>query len=225
MSDVENYPWPMRLLSTPEARELGELNLMEADLQHVVHALKILIEQFGGRDNFNAGEEVIRLSLYRDAVLQIVSCFDGSGSAALYLKISEVYVGDPNAASYLESLRAIRGSFVAHRAGAARQGIVGLIASEEKVIGTASLSVRYHVPALTDLKHMHDFALKAGRHVIGRKTKLDEHVGEFVMAMPIEEAHKLPEAGIRAPLVEELHNSREAFATGRIRKNPKISVD
>jgi hypothetical protein len=206
----------MRLLSTPQAKDLGELRLLADDLGHGVHALRILVEVYVERE-FTPAERVIRLSLYRDALVQFVACFDGS--TPLFLKVSEVYAGDPNAQSYFDSLKALRDTFAAYRHGPSRQCAVGVVASAQGPLGTGYISVRFDVPELEELKHTHDFILKTRRHVLQRVTELDKHVTADAMAMTREQILALPGAHGYNVQTHEMRLSRERFARERARKD------
>lgn len=181
----------MRLLSSPEAEELGELYLLQKDLDHCVKAFRLLVEIYGERE-FSEAENLIRLALYRDAIVQFIACFDGS--APLFLKVPDVYPGDENAQSYFNSLKDIRDGYAAHRHGPSRQCAVGVVAGLSGTFATGRLLILRHVPPIADLKHHHDFALKARLHVDARIASLERTVTTAAMAMSREQILALPGA-------------------------------
>lgn len=181
----------MRLLGTPEAKELAELHLLRHDLDHCVKAFRLLVELYGERE-FTEAENLTRLALYRDALVQFIACFDGS--APLFLKVPDVYPGDDNAQSYFNSLKDVRDSYAAHRHGPSRQCAIGVIAGPSGPLGTGNLMMVRHVPPLFDLKHHHDFAWKARRHVEARMEVLNQVVSTAAMSMSRDQILALPSA-------------------------------
>jgi hypothetical protein len=206
----------MRLLPSSEARALAELHLLHDDLAHAVQAIRLLVDLFGARE-FTEAEQTIRLSLYRDALVQFTACFDGT--TPLFLRVPDVYPGDPNAPSYFESLKALRDTFAAHRGGPSRQCAVGVIAGPSGPLGIGHLKVRLHVPELLELKYTHDFILKAKKHVQQRRDDLEKHVRIAAMAMSKEEILALPGAHGYNVLPNEMRLGRERFVRKRASQN------
>jgi hypothetical protein len=202
----------MRALPSPDAKELSELYLLEHDLNHSVQALRILIEVYEKRKG-PAEVEIIRLALYRDAIVQFVACFDGT--APLFLKVPQVYPSDPNAQSYFDSLKALRDTFAAHRGGPARQCVVGVVAGPTGPLGVGHMKINFHVPEELELKHTHDFMFKARRHVRTRIDAMLSHVTADAMAMTREAILSLPGAHGYSVPAAEMRLSRDRLTRRR----------
>jgi hypothetical protein len=198
----------MRLLPGPEAKELAELHLLHHDLDHAVKAIRLLVDAFGERE-FTEAEQIMRLGLYRDAVVQFVACFDGS--APLFLQVADIYSDDANASSSFHYLKTLRDTFAAHRNGPARQCAVGVIPGPTGPRGTGHLKMVLHVPDSNQLKHTHDFISKARQHVLQRLEILDQQLRAAAMAMSREEILALPSASTRNANPKEMRLSRERF--------------
>lgn len=162
---------------------------------------------------FSDVEIVIRLALYRDALVQFVACFDGS--APLFLAVPSVYPGDPNAQSFFESLKALRNNFAAHRHGAARQCVMGVVADASGPIGVGKIAIHVVVPEIVELRHILAFVWKARRHVQERAEMLNVVVTQQGMAMSRENILLLPGAHGYNMRPEDMRLSRERLARQR----------
>src|SRR5438552_15692125 len=81
----------LKEIQSPLATELAEYILMRQDLQLASNTIKIWFTKYGDLDAITAAQDdlLIGQSLFRDAVVMVISCFDKS--APLRLFPEEIY--------------------------------------------------------------------------------------------------------------------------------------
>lgn len=123
-----NEPSPLLVCDTglPVARELAETLLIQKDIANSLASLKIWVEEYSPDGEPDDHTRAVRGSLFRDAIAQFVSCFDGPHNA-FPLVVETVFPNVEGIGPYFRWLRDLRNSYTAHRHGAARQCIVGAV--------------------------------------------------------------------------------------------------
>lgn len=199
-------------LTFPEALELGEMRLIEADLKAAILSLSTLHAQYpkGGGPPVDAP---FCTALYRDAVIQFAACFDHKNG----LKTDEVYAGVEGAAAYMKHLRAIRDTFIGHTFGPMRQFSVAVVP------GTLRRPHQLHhalfifsTPATaTSVDQLARFIEIARRHAVEKYEAAEKAVKERLKTMTVADLRALPLAVMDAPSADELRMTRRQFRAAR----------
>jgi hypothetical protein len=116
-------PVAIKELATPKAKELAEFFLIEADIQSSIGAITLWYEKYANPSSDEG--RTISLSLFRDAIVQFIACFDKT--ANFRLSRDDIYQEQDGAHIYFQWLQDVRDAYAAHRFGANRQCIVGVI--------------------------------------------------------------------------------------------------
>ena len=76
----------LKEIQSPLATELAEYILMRQDLQLASNTIKIWFTKYGDLDAITAAQDdlLIGQSLFRDAVVMVISCFDKSAPLRLF---------------------------------------------------------------------------------------------------------------------------------------------
>jgi hypothetical protein len=170
----------MKQLETPEAKELAETFLIEADLQSSITAITIWHKKYS---NPSSNEErTIGLSLFRDAIVQFIACFDKS--AKFRLSRDDIYEEHNGGHIYFQWLQDVRDAYAAHRFGANRQCIVGVIRdSASGVTGVGKMMGVYAGEQSTAGPALIAFMGIAARYTANRIERLLKEVQQAVDTM------------------------------------------
>lgn len=201
---------PITLLSkridTPEARELAELLMMESDLRHANRALKIAADMLPEENDLDGA--AIRLSLVRDAIVQVCACF--GPTEPFKLNLDEVpSVADQQWQDFYRFILDKRDTFAAHRFGPDRQCEIMAFVGEG--VGPRTSHIRSSWCGFADADHGNfiSFVGRVGLHVEGRIKTMTEIVNLQLAQMSSEELGALPEALIT--VAGSLRTSREKY--------------
>lgn len=203
------------MLETQEALELVELTLLKANLEHAIKAMSLYYEI---DDGHQPGQtfDVVKPSLFRDAIVQFVACFHPEGKN-YHLIPDDVYAGDAEALKRYDILFDWRNSFAAHNFGILRQGAAAI----------AIQSDGYHL-AILDFRtyglsgHTRDEILPLFQNAIdnndARIAGVAKVVTEQFHAMTHEETVALPLLRLVIPADHEIPNARKGLS----RKNQPV---
>jgi hypothetical protein len=109
-------------LTSPLALEYAERALQHHDINHAIEAIRIWSSPLPGLSE--AAARVVRTSLFRDAIVQFVGCFDKSDKQYRLVR-EDVFPRTGSAEEYFQWLLALRDTFAAHRFGPLRQAVTG----------------------------------------------------------------------------------------------------
>jgi hypothetical protein len=128
-----------RTIDHPVTEALGEALLLQKDIQTSIDAINIWHDYYAEKPDRTSIDKIIELSLFRDAVVQFIGCFDKSNKYRL--DETEIYGADPNGLPYFQWMNNIRNAYAAHKHGAQRQALIGVmrdpVTGTEGVVGMA----------------------------------------------------------------------------------------
>jgi hypothetical protein len=124
----------LRKLNTPLAHEVAEHVLLQEDMKSSLDAMRLWSEKYAERLP-GTEEGIIGKSLFRDAIIQFVGCFDKS--AKYPLSPDDVY-GPTNNLPLFEWFKNMRDAYAAHKFGAQRQCIAGVMQHPQHGLGIVS---------------------------------------------------------------------------------------
>jgi len=210
MTDDTQINLEMRRLETDSAVQLGELHLMRLNVRHSFYALKILRSKYNA-ENQDSEANCIGMSLFRDAIIQVMTCF--STKDANKLRPTDVYGDLENGMELYQWVYDQRVSFAAHMFGASRQCQIYAVLSPEmdKVIGVGNFSM---IPTGHDdetIDGLINFVSIAGRFIDEKISKIEAIVRTEAESAPIEEILKLPTPIVVAPGPDEIKTTRAKF--------------
>ena len=211
-----------RTLNTPEARRYCEWSLLVNDLKYALRRAEMW-RDMAPYDAGDVGDIEISVSLFRDAVVSLVACFDDT--SPVYLVPASVYGEKPGGAEYFQWLKNLRHTWIGHRGGPQRQCVVSVVLDEStgELRGFGCLQHVYLGPeakAGDDLVRMMEIALAHARQEL---KKCYSVVEDYVKRMKNRERLKLPVATTTVPGHGEIHMGRRKFhniKNDRKRKSP-----
>lgn len=199
---------PLHRLDSPEAHELRELLLIEADLDYALNAVE-LVRQIGGED-LPPDKRVMRRSLMSDAIIQFCACF--GKTEPFKLDLEEVFAnakGDWRT-FFLEVL-AKRDAYAAHRFGADRQ--CEIVVAIDPETGTPSnvghIKSEWAGYVDQDLVQLGAAIVTARAHVRNRIAPLMAELERQVQEMTAEDLKTLPRCFLSAPANARTSRSKE----------------
>ena len=132
----------VRRLDTPEARKYAEWCLLVLDLERCVQVARLW------KEKDEAGDTEVAVSVFRDAVVTFISCFDNTNPVSL--DEQALYAQFEGGLEYFQWLAAIRDTWVAHRHGASRQTSAAVLVDENsgEFLGVGHMMMAYSRPVL-----------------------------------------------------------------------------
>ena len=189
----------LRELTTPIARELSEYTLLKNDLIQSFEALELWFNKYAGRkkDDMTNEERLIALSLFRNAIIMFVGCFDKS--AKVSLSETDIYSSRKGGLEYFKWLQDIRDTYAAHTFGPLRQCSVGVLMDEAgTLVGTGHHVQIYAGPIATAKGDILSFISAAGRHV-------EKIITDLALQM-LKDAKKMTPSELAVLKVAEVHD-------------------
>ena len=165
-SDPSGRNWrTARTLNTPAARSYVEWTLLVHDRDYALSRARLWREAATASAPGDSPPGVA-VSLFRDAVISFVSCFDKQ--VPVHLDPAHVFAALDGAVEYFEWLRDMRDSWVTHRSGPLRLCVPAIVIDEQTgdVEGVGHLRHRYLGPkpkAADDLVRVMEAALEHSR--------------------------------------------------------------
>lgn len=209
---------PLKQLDTSTANELAETILLQKDMQSSLEAMKLLFKRYS---NAQSGKKIIiAQSLFRDAVVQFVGCFDETAKYAL--SVDDVYEKTDGGVEYFLWIKDIRDAFAAHKFGPLRQCVVGVLvdASGTKVLGPGELFHIYMGPQKDHGPALLKFMEIAADYLNEKVKNLKAQMLEETQNMPPEEIAALPIASLHGVGPSEIRKSRPKFQKSRSENPP-----
>ena len=199
-----------RTTNTPTARKFAEWTLLAGDLEYALRRA-ILWNELANTDAKSENTLEILVSVFRDAVITFVSCFDNKLSASLDPKVA--YAATSGGVEYVEWLKDLRNTWIAHRSGPNRQCVAAIVIDEDtgEFQGLGHLSTLYMGPkadAGRDLIRMMEIALGHARTEV---KELESQLSDEIQNLEDTERLRLPAANTVIPGSEEVHMGRRKF--------------
>ena len=218
-SDQRGPEWTAaRTLNTPAARLLSEWILLVSDLEYALRRAQ-LWRDVANSESPTGRDTETRVSLFRDAVISLVSCFDQQ--LAAHLDPSIVYKPVSGGLEYFSWLKDLRNTWVAHRGGPNRQCVVAVLVDEKTGAfqGFGHLSHLYMGPKADDADHLIRMMELALDHARGELNKHEAAVRDEVVELKNHERLRLPVADTTIPDSKAIHMGRRKFQN--IKRTPK----
>ena len=201
----------LRKLDTPLATELAENILLLGDIQSSLAAMKLCHEKYAERDS-STEEGIIGKSLFRDAVVQFVGCFDKT--AKFPLSVQEVY-SDPKWSGLFQWFQDMRDAYAAHKFGAQRQCIVGVLFDSKQGVGFGYLRATYKGQLKSDGPNLISF-MEVAQVFLGTKiAQLEQRLIEVVRILTPDQINALEIAKAHTLAQDEVRLSRPALQRTR----------
>jgi len=209
---------PLREVDTSTAREFAEALLTQRDLQHSLASLTLWTQKSAATDTPDPETRTVLGSLFRDGIILFTGCFDKTKHP---LTLTEVYPNVKGADAYLKWMTDLRNSYAAHRYGAARQCVVGVMVDPDLgYAGYGHFAAVYHGPQRSGHQDLLSFVSMAVRFVDAKVASLGARFDAEARAMSLDELLKAPLAGIHGLGPEEMGMSRGQLKKDRQDQKP-----
>ena len=206
VSPLGRHDHILRRLDTPEAREYAEWCLLELDLQRCLKVAELW------KDMDKTSDREVAVSLFRDAVVSFVACFDKNNTVGL--DPETVYGPYEGGMQYFLWLSSIRDTWIAHRHGASRQTSAAIVVDESSgdFLGLGNLMMAYSRPVLEGADDLIMFVSIALTQARARRSDAKKVVESQVKAMTARQRLRLPIANAKAATGGALRIGRKKFA-------------
>lgn len=212
MSEEEKLGLPLRAIDLPIAAELAETLLIQSDLRNCFASLEIWAKTFAPTQAQNEETKVILGSLFRDAIVQFVGCFEKTRHP---LKVDEIYAKVEGSTAYYKWLHDLRNSFAAHRYGVGRQCVVGVFVHPElgyqapgQIVGI------YKGPHPSGHRTLLNFVFRALKFANAKVERLTAEFDAQARAIPLDQLLKAPVA-----MVHNVEAKKMGMSRGRLKKD------
>ena len=205
---------PLRRLDTPEARNYAEWCLMVLDLDRCLRVARLWKDIEKDRDT------EIAVSLFRDAVVSFVACFDKNN--AVSLDAQALYRSYGGGGQYFQWLSAIRDTWIAHRHGASRQTSAAILVDQNNgdFLGLGNLLMAYSGPVLDAADDFILFVSIALTYAIAKRSQAMAVVESQARSLTPKQRLRLPIANAQAAKGGAVRLGRKKFAnTTRLTAN------
>lgn len=195
---------PLRQLDTLQAQELAELYIFQHDMHMAIITLELWHEKYAEK-NSRTEEGLIGQSLFRDAIIQFVGCFDKSARFAL--SANDIYGRYPNGLASFQWFQDTRDAYAAHKFGAQRQCVVGIVYGPPMATGIGKLMAAYKGQKKADGPQLVGFMRSAATHLDRKIKELETNLLASVVTMSSEQIEALKIATVR-----QLHPSESRIS-------------
>lgn len=204
----------LKKLDIPKARELAETMLFLEDARHSFQALNLWFSRYTGDKRRSDDDQIISDSLVRDAIIQIIGCFDKS--AEHHLDPNEVFSAIEGGVEYFNWLKGIRDAYAAHKFGSLRQCIVGVFLDpESKPMGVGEIGMRQDPFGIGDKTDLLRFIGVVGKFLQKKVQDLHEQILQDAKKMPVDSIALLVDATAYAVEPKESELTRSALQRSR----------
>ena len=141
----------------------------------------------------------VAASLFRDAVVSFMACFDKSN--AISLDPEALYRPYEGGVQYFQWLSAIRDTWIAHRHGASRQTSAAIVVDQNSgdYLGLGSLLMAYSRPVLEGADNLIKFVSVALTEAKARRSEAQAVVELQARSLTPNQRLRLPIANAKAP--------------------------
>jgi hypothetical protein len=194
---------PLKALETALAKEYAENLILQQDMQNSLETMRLWHDKYVSATEPEA--RIIAKSLFRDAIIQFVGCFDKT--AQFPLSAEAVYGKDANGMISFQWFKDVRDAYAGHKFGAWRQCIVGIIEHEGQR-GIGHLLATFRGQQKEDGDQLRGFMQTAANYLDSNVERLREALMKFVGSMNTEEVASLKEATARTLKMPEARFTR-----------------
>jgi hypothetical protein len=209
----------LKRLDTPLAKELAESYILQHDMKTSIRILQIWQEKFAEKAT-GSEERLIGQSLFRDAIVQFVGCFDKT--ASFPLSAEAIYGHDPNGLASFQWFKDMRDCYAAHKFGAQRQCVVGVIHKDDGTIGIGQISAILRGQRKDKGPEIIRFMQTAANVLDNRVAQLEVNLMGQVQTMTPDEINELSPAAVRPADQHESGMSRSQIRKA-IERDPSRS--
>ena len=196
---------PVRRLDTPESRVYAEWCLLVLDLERCLRVARLWKQQ-------EDGDVELAVSLFRDAVVSLISCFDKTN--AVSLDSQALYGRYEGGLEYFQWLTTIRDTWVAHRHGTSRQTSAAIVVDENSgdFLGVGNMLMTYSGPVLAGADDFILFVSIATAEAKTRQSEAQKVVERQAKSLTPSQRLQLPIANVKAATGGALRVGRRKFA-------------
>ena len=194
---------PLKALETALAKEYAENLILQQDMRSSLETMKLWHEKYASTTEPEA--RIVGKSLFRDAIVQFVGCFDKT--AQFPLSAEAIYGNDPNGMSSFQWFKDVRDSYAGHKFGAWRQCVVGVIGHDGQR-GVGHILATFRGQQKEDGDQLRGFMQTAANYLDANVERLREAVMKSVESMNPEEIASLKEATARTLKMPEARFTR-----------------
>ena len=160
-----------RALEGQDAEVWAETHLLRVDVVASIDAMSLLAAQYIDKPTKTAADVIVTCSLFRDAVVRFIGCFDATDKEHR-LSADDLYGTGTSAREDFEMLRSVRNAFIAHRFGALRQAVfaVSMLPGGRKFTMAHAMTHRH--PDQDEAKRIIDVMRVAEAHLTRKEDEL-----------------------------------------------------
>lgn len=206
---------PIKALNSALAKEYAEALLVQHDMRLSLEAMKLWAEKYASVDGDEA--RIIGGSLFRDAIIQFVGCFDKG--AQFHLSAEDIYGLYDRGLESFQWFKDTRDAYAAHRFGAQRQCVIGVVI--DSATGGRSLTQHmavYRGQTKQDGAQLVGFMRTAEKHLNSLIEAFAAKVIEATLAMSPDEIAKLEDGAFHGLGQNEARLSRHGLQRARSNK-------
>ncbi len=199
----------IRTMETSEAQTFAEWYLLVDDLQYCLQVAKLWKDKVAEQPE--SGKNDSSASLFRDAVISFMACFDPA--APVRLDPQKIYQNIPGGIDYYKWLLALRDTWIAHRHGTSRQAVTTILVDEStgNFLGIGCMVQSYSSPVPDSADDFIRFIQIATSHAELKKNALESSVKDQAKSMKPSERLQLPVATTKIPDAQALRMGRKKF--------------
>jgi len=194
---------PFKALDNVLAKEYAENLILQQDMRTSLETMKLWHEKYASATE--PEDQIIAKSLFRDAIVQFVGCFDKTSQFPLSAEV--IYGHDPNGMSSFQWFKDVRDAYAGHKFGAWRQCVVGVIELDGQR-GVGHILATFRGPQKEDGEQLRGFMQTAGAYLDENVGRLLEAVKKGVEAMKQDEIATLKDATARTLKMPEARFTR-----------------
>ena len=183
---------PLKELDTELAKEYAENLILQQDMRGSLEAMKLWHEKYASATE--PADQIIAKSLFRDAIVQFVGCFDKTSQYPL--SAEAIYGHDPNGMTSFQWFKDVRDAYASHKFGAWRQCVVGVLEHDGQRSVGHILAV-FRGQQKEDGDQLRGFMQTAAAHLDANVDRLRKALQKSVEAMKPEEIASLSDASAR----------------------------
>jgi hypothetical protein len=194
---------PLKALNTTVAKEYAENLILQQDMRTSLETMKLWHEKYASATE--PEDRTIAESLFRDAIVQFVGCFDKSSQCPL--SAEAIYGHDPNGMTSFQWFKDVRDAYAGHKFGAWRQCVVGVIERDGQR-GFGHILATFRGQEKEDGDQLRGFMQTATAYLDAHVDRLRETVKKSVEAMTPDEVAFLNDASARTLKMPEARFTR-----------------
>jgi hypothetical protein len=194
---------PLKALDNALAKEYAEYLILQQDMRTSLETMKLWHGKYASATE--PEDQIIAKSLFRDAIVQFVGCFDKTSKYPL--SAEAIYGHDPNGMSSFQWFKDVRDAYVGHKFGAWRQCVVGVIERDGQR-GVGHIRATFRGQKKEDGDQLRGFMQTAAAYLDANVDRLHEAVKKNVEAMKPDEIASLNDASARTLKMPEARFTR-----------------